>query len=256
MQHTTKMVMVPQDIYSNLISKQEQTYSPLVGQLSNLDQELTSIMGNPNLSTDAKYNLYQQTFTRFQHLKNRQFPQPEMTIAQGNAVPLMAPVKNEFPAAPQDLLDGLPKTVRGKGRLLLNHLKNNQDIQWLPNGQLIGKDGQAIVGSNLIDLVHYVTRNRPNAKPPSGAQEFLKMLQQSHVPKEALNNSQLKEEQEEEKYTTPPPSFGTLYKPNQSPRKNVPKTSRRKELNNTSPYSISTKRTRNKPERYGVWEPI
>ncbi len=61
--------MVPQDAYSSLRSQQKQLYSPVVNQLSNLDQELQSILTNPNLSPDAKYYQYMSVFGRYQNIR-------------------------------------------------------------------------------------------------------------------------------------------------------------------------------------------
>ncbi len=63
--------MVPQDAYSSLMSQQKQLYSPVVNQLSNLDQELQSILTNPNLSSDAKYYQYMNVFDGIKILDKR-----------------------------------------------------------------------------------------------------------------------------------------------------------------------------------------
>ncbi len=63
------MVMFPQDAYTNLLSQQKQLYSPVVNQLSSLDQELQAILADPNLSSDAKYHRYMNVFGRYQNFK-------------------------------------------------------------------------------------------------------------------------------------------------------------------------------------------
>ena len=179
MQHTTKMVMVPQDTYSSLLSQQKQTYSPTIGQLSNLDQELQNVLSNPNLSTDEKYHHYQNVFGRYQNLKQQQFytkPTP----------PAVDPTPYLLPVGDSNLLGGLPKQTRRKGLLLVDHLKKNKEkFQWMDSGELV-INGHPIPGSNFTDLVHHVTRTRPTAKPPPGAAEFKVLLQKTNVPQEAL----------------------------------------------------------------------
>ena len=180
----TRMVMVPQDTYSNLMSQQKQVYSPVVNQLSNLDQELQSIISNPNLSEDAKYHHYQSVFGRYQTLKQTQFPKPpptvQMEVQTGPDLPT-----SSLPIDERQLIDLLPKPIRNKGRILINHLKANKTIQWIPSGELL-VDGSPIQGSNITDLVHYVTRRRPTVKTPLGANQFMDLLNKTNAPKEAV----------------------------------------------------------------------
>ncbi len=190
MQHTTKMVMVPQDAYSSLISQQKQMYSPVVNQLSNLDQELQSIISNPNLPTDAKYHQYMNVFGRYQTLKGQQAKQdniqtrPEPTpVIHGD----LQVVPRQIPIDEQRLIDSLPKTVQRKGKLLLDHVKADPEhFQWLKSGELVS-EGTPVHGSNITDLFHYATRNRKTAVPPIGFGEFEELLDESNVPKEALS---------------------------------------------------------------------
>ena len=213
MQHATKMVMVPQDAYSSLISLQKQTYSPAINQMSNLDQDLQQILANPNLSTDAKYQQYASTFGRYQHLQQEHFKPP----IELPAMPL--------PIEDNRLIDSLPKPARRKAKILLDHLKDNpKHIQWLPSGELVA-DGTPILKSSITDLIHHVTRNRPSVKPPTGAKEFENLLESTNVPKEAL-----KENRDE------PTGLGTSFAP--TPKRIFEKKPRR---------------IHKPPERFGTW---
>ena len=124
--------MVPQDIYSGLLAKEQQTFPPLIGQLANLDQELQKIMSDPSLSTDAKYQLYQKTFSRYQNLKNQQFPNAAAPILNQ---PVQTQTNTQIPK--DAILDSLPKPSRRKGKILIDHLdRQSNTIQWLPSGEL------------------------------------------------------------------------------------------------------------------------
>jgi hypothetical protein len=285
MQHATKMVMVPQDIYSGLLAKENQTYSPLVGQLANLDHELNSIMTNPNLSSDMKYQLYQQTFNRYQHLKNQQFPRsnqfPTTVVdTSTSALPKTSAAavigtQTNLEIDESSLISGLPKTVRRKGKILLDHIRKQQpEFNFTPSGELIdGTSGKSIPGSNITDLVHFTTRNRPSAQPPSGAGEFMKLLLKTNVPKEAINTDLTNKNTQgggdesflsEEDFRTPTASsstiLGTIYSPPTTRIKKTPKSSqsgkkvgvKTRRYNQLSPVRTPRKpRTRNPPLRYG-----
>ena len=220
------MVMVPQDTYSSLLSQQKQTYSPAIGQLSNLDQELQSVLSNPNLSTDEKYHQYQNVFGRYQNIRHQQF-YPKPAAAQPiqppvDATPFLLPVQES------NLINGLPKQTRRKGQLLLGHLKHNKDkFQWMDSGELV-INGHPIPGSNLTDLVHHVTRTRPTARAPVGAAEFTRLLQNTNVPQEALAQQPTPQQvvHPTTPFRTPTATVGTAFPP--PGEQDQPQTSRKK----------------------------
>lgn len=183
--------MVPEDAYSSLISQQQQLIPPPITQLSNLDMELKGILNNPGLSVDQKYDQYYRTFARYGNLQD-QYKQPPPRQA-----PVLAPVQQQEVEVPKDipeleLLASLPQTARKKARLLLNHFKRKpQEIHWNNDGQLV-VNGSAVPNSNITDLVHFFTRERPTAQPPSGAVEMAHLLQETNVPVEALARESLK----------------------------------------------------------------
>ena len=173
MQHTTKMVMVPQDAYSSLVSQQKQLYPPVIGQLSNLDQELQTILTNPNLSTDAKYHQYMNVFGRYQKLK--QGPEPPQLQA-----PPPPPIEE------RNIVSNLPKAVQRKGKILMDHIRANPEVfTFQKTGELV-VNGSPVVGSNVTDLIHYATRTRPNVTKPEGYDQFKDLLDATNVPKEAV----------------------------------------------------------------------
>ena len=243
MQHTSKMVMVPHDVYSGLMSKQEQTYTPLVGQLSSLDQELQAILSNPNLSTDAKHQMYLQTFGRYQHLKQRQFPSTPSAITVHQQTEAVDPL----PVSESQLIDSLPKPARRRGRILLNHLKANSSIRWQSNGELKDTDNTTIPGSNITDLVHYVTRNRPNAKPPPGTDEFMAMLDETNAPRETISSL-------EDRFHTVE-NVGTSFSPidTSTPKEIQTEMRRSNQKRRQEKHATPKKRKRAKPDRYGHW---
>jgi hypothetical protein len=249
MQHATKMVMVPQDAYSSLMSQQKQMYSPVVNQLSNLDQELQSIMSNQNIPSDAKYHHYRQVFGRYQQLRNQQFPQstPNFTKMSTDTQTFNDFAAKGLPIDERHLIETLPKPSRRKAKILLDHLKqNDRSFQWLDSGELVA-DGTTIHGSNISDLIHHVTRNRPTARTPEGSEQFSELLDKTNVPKEAFNRS-------ETTFRTPTTPFttfaaGTSFSPTKT---STPKT---KKLDKSTMYKSrqSSTRNRTKPERFGNW---
>ncbi len=249
MQHTSKMVMVPQDAYTNLLSQQKQLYSPVVNQLSSLDQELQAILADPNLSSDAKYHRYMAVFGRYQNFKSQQMKNATVQMPVAPMQPEMdVPPPADLPIREQQLIGSLPFNVRRKGKMLLNHIKSDPDhFKWQKSGELV-VDGTPVPASNITDLFHYATRDRKTAKSPAGFKEFKKLLDETNVPREALNQSQ--------PLATPSPKLGTSFSPLafSTPRgQEMPEHSRSGEKAGTSqarnkPYPA---RQRKQTQRYG-----
>jgi hypothetical protein len=270
MQHTTKMVMVPEEAYSSLVGQQQQLMPPIAMQLSNLDSELKSILTNPSLNVDEKYNQYYQIFKRYGHLHGRQFNPPEQPLAPLQAKQEQLERKPEMvnkatstftvPVSEQTLLQSLPKIARRRGKLLLEHLKRKRQIQWNDNGELMA-NGSPVEGSNVTDLLHFFTRDRPSVVPPKGAAELADLLQETNVPVEAVVPNSFNQ--------TGMLAFnlGTLFSPKNTPvKKSVKLTSprsnltKRKKMNSTatSASSALAKRKTTRPMRYANinWEEL
>lgn len=254
MQHTTKMVMVPEDAYTSLVGQQQQLMPPVAMQLSNLDNELKSILNNPSLGVDEKYNSYYRTFNRYSHLQGKPtvlLPEPPREHKQVEQKPEMvdnmtSTVVVGVPVSEKGLLDNLPKIARRRGKLLLEHLKRKEQIQWADTGELLVND-RPVEGSNVTDLFHFFTRDRPSVVPPKGAREFAELLQETNVPVEAVVPDSFN------KAGTLTFDLGTLFSPNRSPKKTP-----RKKTTERKPKPTLGKRKTTRPVRYASikWEEL
>ena len=194
MDHTTKMLMVPEDAYTNLLNQQQQLMPPAAQQLSNLDSELKSILANPGLSVEEKYDRYNRTFGRYKHLQRPLFQPPMIAPPLVNAETQVVPRETaekgtsaeNVPISQKILLQSLPKGLRERGKTFLKHLERKKEIiRWTPRGELL-RDGDPIPDSSIADLVHFFTRDRPTVKPPAGAVELAQQLQDTNIPLEAV----------------------------------------------------------------------
>ena len=95
MDYATKMLMIPQDAYSRLVSHQQQQTKPAVNELSNLDEQMQSILANPNIPADVKYSQYDQVLRRYRFLNERQ----------------QQPLKIEFTEQPKEFLHWISLTI-------------------------------------------------------------------------------------------------------------------------------------------------
>ena len=172
MNQFTKMKMVPYDPLRN-----QEPDAPLLHQLSNLDQQLLTIVNDHTLPPELKHQKYMQTFQRYQSLKAQQLPEPLQT----------EPTKPKLDT--EEMLDAIPKQYKPKTRLLIQHVNKHPDIfNWTPDGQL-KYEGMPIRGSNMLDLVYDFSRKRgPFSEPAIGSQQFATLLKETNAPNVAIGN--------------------------------------------------------------------
>merc|ERR1712121_336778 len=78
------------------------------------------------------------------------------------------------------VLDATPGRFQRTTKSLLDHIKGSNKMGWDQSGRLV-IDGAVVEGTNVLDLVHSVTRPRKVAAP-SGAVIFLKTLAEINTP--------------------------------------------------------------------------
>lgn len=194
------MVVLPEKTYHSLISQQQQLVPPQVQNMANLDYQMQTTLDNSQLPSDQKAAQYDNLARRYRVLYDQLYNRPVYT---GPFTPSPPSPTAVLPATPQingdptpvnidpeiykeKIVASLPSNLRNKGLLLLNHILGNSNFfKFTPKGELIDKNGSPIQGSSLIDLVHEAVRNR-KSRGLDGTPEFVSMLSDTNVPKEAL----------------------------------------------------------------------
>ena len=149
--------------------------------LRDLDAEMTSILDGSDADESEKVRLYNQALLRYNDMTKARAAKP---------IPVVVEVKKEAAATtmpttasvvePADIVGTLPKTLQMKGRQLLSA------VTWNERGELIHK-GVAIRGSNAVDLVHDLLRNR-KTPDPVGWQQFANQMRAANIPMELVGN--------------------------------------------------------------------
>ena len=148
--------------------------------LRDLDAEMTSILDGSDADESEKVRLYNQALLRYNDMTKARAAKP---------IPVVVEVKKEAAATmpttalvvePADIVGTLPKTLQMKGRQLLSA------VTWNERGELIHK-GVAIRGSNAVDLVHDLLRNR-KTPDPVGWQQFANQMRAANTPMELVGN--------------------------------------------------------------------
>lgn len=85
-------------------------------------------------------------------------------------------------------IEAAPPTHRRKIRGLLMHIIRSPNLSWDSDGRII-RDGQAVDGTNILDLAHSMVRPRTSFRPV-GVENFINDLMMSNAPLEFIGNAQ------------------------------------------------------------------
>jgi hypothetical protein len=166
MEHTRKMALVPPQLLNTLLAQQQ--LNPGLEYMGKLNQDMSTVLQNPNVPPDLKYKHFSQLRHRYD------------TVKDEVAGPVNVDVYTE------EILDGLPKNTRRKGKILLRHIKRRPELEWNDKGQLL-INGKLIDNTNLEDLIHSLVRPHRTAIKPPGWSELITALKEGNVPREALS---------------------------------------------------------------------
>ena len=198
MLHVRKMALVDPQLLKSL--HENTTPQPPVDKiLRDLDAEMTSILKS-DADVSEKVPLYNQLLLRYNEMTKMHaaIPTPVVVMKSNTvdnepvAVVKSNTVDNE-PAAEVtagqstelvNIVATLPKTLQEKGRQLLGRLSK---VEWNERGELM-HEGVAIPGSNAVDLVHDLIRNRKTARDPVGWHQFAKQTRSANIPLELVGN--------------------------------------------------------------------
>ena len=178
MLHVRKMALVDPRLLKSLRENPTPLPDAIDTALRDLDAEKTSILDGSDADESEKLRLYNQALLRYNDMTKARAAKP---------IPVIVEVKKKEAAAttasvvePADIVGTLPKTLQMKGRQLLSA------VTWNERGELIHK-GVAIRGSNAVDLVHDLLRNR-KTPDPVGWQQFANQMRAANIPMELVGN--------------------------------------------------------------------
>lgn len=87
-------------------------------------------------------------------------------------------------------LDLFPNVNKKRAQQMLYHLSSFKQ-QWNERGQLIDDSGEPIPRSNVIELIDHVTNTRRTSRIPAGFSSFVKLLDDSNIPRHLLSTQGL-----------------------------------------------------------------
>lgn len=189
MDHTRKMVLLPEDNYKYLTSQSLQldllrTTQTRGTNLSRKDDEMHEVLES-SLSADEKWKRYEQLLNRYLFFKNslkRKLDSDSDTVTKedSHGIPITK------------IIATLPKNSKKTGENLLDFITSadgKHKITWDEKG-VVKVDKKEIHGSNIIDLVNDITRKRKTFTAV-GRNTFVNILNELGVPREFIGNTDL-----------------------------------------------------------------
>lgn len=168
--HANKMILVPHG--------KDETSTKY---MSNLDHEMLKILKDKSLPADVKLSKYNQALRRFQNIKHEIEKPIKLDFFETTPPPPEPAIFNE-----EEILSTVPKSFHKQANLLLKYVKKNPHLTWSSNGEMV-VNGNKIAGSNIVDLINDLSRERKK-NPPIGSDIFLKKLIEENIPKEIIVN--------------------------------------------------------------------
>ena len=151
MNHTKRMVLVPENTLERLQQRQQILTPPVTQTLRNLDSEMTDILSSKELDDEQKARLYNQVLQRYLTYYDQRKGQPlHVKISTPKAVETPKPEENEQPseepvpekftssAVEAEVMKSVPKIYKAGARQLLDKIEEHQDVlHWNDKGELL-----------------------------------------------------------------------------------------------------------------------
>lgn len=186
MDYAKKMVILSKETFDKLIEPQLQSMQTPGNETSRYDNEMAKVLNSTDSDDSTKWKMFEQLLQRYMRLNDQ------------NKKPFV-PKEVEYGLTDKMILESMPFKAHKKADQLVSKLRNTPDekITWDKDG-LVSIDGQSILKSNIIDLLHEAIDdtkvnqfrfNRSLRLP--GCLEFAKVLHDVNIPSELIDNKDL-----------------------------------------------------------------
>ena len=176
------MVLVPQEVYDTFMNQKNQ---PKAEEHVEPEEKLHDLLQDKQLSSDNKMKLYNHELQKIMDSNNFTKSETIEQDADSDDEEISFAAHDDKSRIEKEVLASLPCSLQTKGKLLLERLKAN-NISWNTTGELV-INSQRYDGTNIIDLVNDIMRNRKYSAP-FGWQIFADQLIRLNVPQEMVVN--------------------------------------------------------------------
>ena len=181
-----KLALIDKDLLMRLLSRNvppAPPHNPVLKQMERLDNQLQSTLESSNVSDRIKSRKVNELLFKHDNF-NKQYENqigPQIPIAS------QATASADRDAWTSKTVSTAPLKNKKITEALMEHIKSSDRLGWDGQGRLM-IDGAPIQNTNILDLVHAVTRRRIKTKTPEGTSEFINVLDSINTPRELLPN--------------------------------------------------------------------
>ena len=195
MDHARKFYLVDaSQLKENKDKSFEQRIKPLVRkEIEGLDQKMANIINDNSLTEDEKVDLYNQTLSKFQSLRE--------TVNLNKNHSLKTEQQQIQKQPEYDPVMGVPKPYKSKANKVLDGLRERNKITFNKRGE-ISIAGREIKTSNISDLLNTAVNPKAKSGNLAGWREFDQLIKDENLPKSLLYTPQL-----EDKSASKPPVY-------------------------------------------------
>lgn len=163
-----KMIMIPVEEYNKYRNLMYTTQ--VVPAVNPMQKEMTDIQAKygDNLPDDQRNKLEAEIIQKYTGKPIDPSPAPEIDKSQLEWI--------------KSSLADFGKTNKTRANQLYNQLDSRLSNRWNENGEILTVNGEPIQGSNILDLIDYVTSAQKSKRVPMGIRDFKEMLTQANVP--------------------------------------------------------------------------
>ena len=176
-----KMALVSLDMlqqwknHSNLTPLKNQNQNQLVKTMNRME----TILNDNSLPENIKSNRVSETLKDYSVYADKIMPH---RVENPPVADVLKQNNNNF-------FDSLPKTFQNSAKHLMKELeKHPETISWNSLNNEVSIDGKMLAGSNIVDLIGDVLRNRKTVPSPLHSDTFLKLLANLNIPEELVKN--------------------------------------------------------------------
>ena len=173
-----KLALIDKDLLVRLLGRASPSppVNPTLREINSIDAQLEETLDKKHVDPSLRVKEINRLIsTHNTHQNNYE--------NEGTKVPN---VKGPSDIWAEKTIDASPSRFQRTAKSLLDHIKKSGRLDWNERGQLV-IDGLSVPDSNILDLVHSVTRPR-KVTAPVGAKEFISALGDINTPKELIPN--------------------------------------------------------------------
>ena len=184
-----KYIVVAPEVHEMLLIKAETPVNPIASTIKQIQENLNTAWNRAGISEEEKVRLHTEELNKLRRAKDEinatAHPVQKASIDK---------VKEEKMNFETMFTQSLPVTLRSRGQLVLNYLKQLSNIiSWNEQGQMIQKD-DVIENSNMIDLLTWMIKlksNNTNQISPFVSSLFAKAIAECNVQLEWIKNKDM-----------------------------------------------------------------